>query len=1687
MDDGGSPTLEVGFAIDAGGSFEQLVQLQRAMDSTEAKVIADAARMERATGSMLNLGGAAAEMTAFGSATTRELQNINREKARTEKAGEGLIRQLEREAAALGKTKDQMRDAKVEAIALAAAEQGNTDLADRIAVAARNRQIAAQNAAEAEVRAASQAAAAMQAQQTAAQRLAASRADLAAKVQASHAAQEADAVAAERMRMATDPLYAATSRLNAEIAESTRLYYAGATAPAEYARQQEYLTQKLRETEAQQSIVTRGMGTLGTTGKLTGFHMQNMAFQFQDLGMQMAMAAQSSRPFSMAMMALFQQGTQIKGIMSQAGVGIGAVARQLLATVAPFTAVIAVAGLLGAAFGNVKNGAEGSDASLKQYIGTLGLTRKEIEKLKDTHVTWGDVARSTFDVLAARAGTSAAAIGDAWGSTWSFIGNAAVKLVAGILAAFASFVELAASLLRNLGKFIVNTFTAAANGAIGALEGLLNFAIGGINKFAQGANAVIDKLPAKLRDGLGIREFGDIAEVSFGRVKGAMDLSNPLKDMQAQGDKTFRDILSGFEKIGRGADAYRDKRLKQQADEIIADRAAEKAKKPKVDRHAEQLARENEAIEAQIRNLYALADAYRVSGAAALIAEARVKAESDAIKKRGDIELFVNRQIRLAIAQRVVDAAKSTATMRDSADAQARVNAMVEAGLVPAGQAADLVKAQIADLPLLAAIEAAQQQGLATDAAKATAALADQRAERERLAEAERHGQFLSASAERDNEIATLREELRLVGATDDARRRSLAMIKAVQEAQKFNPGDRAAYIGQQLTISDLTAQLAEQQRNYNAALSFTADLFAQIDSQAQSMSDSLSDAFGNVGSGIGDALTALTSYAATQEKIETDRRAAIKAAGTGPDSYAAIARIEILAAKQSSVARAQATMQAISGIKSMFKEHSTAYKVMSAIEKAYAAWQAAETIASIARDVSKTVSSIANSGARTTANTAEGASKIFAELGPWAFPVVAAMVAVLAALGANNHGGGASGPSIPTAEDMQAAQGTGTVLGDSTAKSASIANSLEIMAKNSTKGLDFTGDMVRSLHKIESGIGNLAAAVARSLGASGGFFDPGTMNLGTTGSSGFLGMFGSSKTKSLFDQGLQFNSASVANIIANGISGLTYNVVETIKKKNGFFGIGGSTKTSYSTTTGGLDPDISRQFQLIVGSVYDSVVASAKILGLDVGNALKTFQVEIGKISFKDLKGDEITQALEAVFSKVADQMAGFAVDGLETFQKAGEGLFETLSRLAKDYLTIDTALSSVGLTFGAVGMSSIAAREALLDLMGGLDEFVSQINYYYDNFLTDAEQQAFMQSQVNAAFAAMGVAVPPSIDAFKQLVDAQDLTTEAGQALFAALMSVAPAFYEIETAADKAAQAAQQAADQIAKQRTALQIQLLEAQGKAAEALAMKRAQELDAMDESLRGLQRQVWAAQDVAKAKDDLNAAYRRESQTLQQTADKFHKFADTLRDFRSSIFAGGSSPLSYAQSLTKLMEQGGLAAGGDEAALGGGLRDAASKFLDIAQQNAGSLADLQRARAMVARYLDGAIGGAEGQASLAEQQLDQMKDQVGKLIDIDDHVLTVAEAIDKLNALLSPTAPSTGGGGSYRPSRPADGDGPDWRGINDRLDRLLAATETGTIAQNKLTRIFDRADRGGALAIVTDADSPVAVDGGLDLS
>lgn len=1673
MEDGsGSPTLEVGFAIDTGGSYDQLFQLQRVMGSAEAQIVKEAANIERATGGMLNLGGATASMRAFGASVTREGASAARELNRVEKAGEALSRQLDRQASTFGKSREEIRALKVESAALAAEQKGLTELAGRLrsqeanlfaqeVAAARAARFEAEAAAEAKAAASARAIAAAEAEAEAIRRAAnaynmfeavAKQRSAAYKQRQAEEAEaersEARLVAsAERLRASIDPSTAAQQRFNREMAEARTLISAGAISLDEYVAKL-----RMERTALDQSSSAHGRAAGAAMNNRMA--MQGASYQVQDFITQVSMGANPINAFAV-------QGAQLAGQFSMVEGRAGAVARFFMSgwglgitaglmVLAPFLGkLLDTNNALDDALDKLKKDAAETEATAKakdKFATSVEGVRAAILEQKraleesakalysQVELTWmaakGELERevrirSTTKALLEQALVEAEQFrqqeerlrkgnrttGSLAGREGADVMGMAVGVTEARVAALKASVAEQTSLIdtaqRNLNGARVGLIfeiakqqstavgkvtreydnqiralrrTADAQAAAGktidasltreilslerrkqaAIEAAnaqerLNKATDGVARFRTREQAI--GVAGKELQGAGMRVDGNVQfgvtgghknnadhnryaiDVNVG--KGVVEANIPhLKKQydelallyQSRGYDVIwnNKFYAAGGKGGRtGGYGHRD-HMDIKAPRTIVGKATQgsTARLEMAEfKDAIKDATEAEAVQAQTANLYALSKAYEASGGAALVAAARVKAESEAIRESNDVGAAVAREVGLEIAQRVAAAAQNTATMRDQATAQASVNAMVAAGNIPAERAAELVQNQLADLPLLAAIQAAQATKNVEGAARATEALEAQRAARKRLADEERQAAFNTVMASGADRLAEMREELRLVGATDAARTMALATLRATREAEKLgvSPEDRAAYIAQQLDIARLSIQLATGQNAYNESLSYTRDLMAEIGDHAGTLSDILSGAFGGFGDSVGGLLTTLTDLQERQQSIADWRRDEMEKAG---GNATRLAQIEVLAAKQSQTAQMKATAQAISGVKSLFKEKSTAFKVISTIEKAYAVWQAAETVASLVRDATKTASHLANSAVRTTANTAEGGSKIFAELGPWGFPVVAAMVAVLAALGARGGGGGRSGPSIPSSDDLQAGAGTGTVLGDPKTKSESIARSLEIVAANTNSDLEYSNAMLKALRSIDSSIGEMAGTVARQIQVSGSMFDTSKLKLGTSGGGGFLGIGASSTTKELWDLGMKLNSASVADIIASGITGSTYQTVQKIKKKSGFLGIGGGTKTSYETATGSIDGDITAAIQDVVRSLRDGLIMGADLIGLQGAQAiLDSFQVNLGTLSFKGMTGEQIEDQLNAIFSSVGDQMAGKLVPSLASMQLIGEGLFETFMRVAKEYEAVEVALRSIGRTFGMVGLESVAARDNLVQLFGGLDEFVERTSFFRDKFLTEAQQMAPIQAAVSAEMQRLGLTGVTTRNQFRDIVLGLDLTTASGRDLYASLMSLAPAYDKV-----------------------------------------------LDYQEQMQK-------------KTVDG-----------LQQTFDQFSKFADGLRKYRDTLFATSAAQgNAYGVLRAKFIATSEMAAQGNAGALGE-LENAGKAFLDTARNNASTREQYLRDVALVARGVDSGIFAAEETADYAKLQLDAMANAVSFLGAINANTAATAAAL-----------------------------------------------------------------------------------------
>src|SRR5687768_9797630 len=114
--------------------------------------------------------------------------------------------------------------------------------------------------------------------------------------------------------------------------------------------------------------------------------------------------------------------------------------------------------------------------------------------------------------------------------------------------------------------------------------------------------------------------------------------------------------------------------------------------------------------------------------------------------------------------------------------------------------------------------------------------------------------------------------------------------------------------------------------------------------------------------------------------------------------------------------------------------------------------------------------------------------------------------------------------------------------------------------------------------------------------------------------------------------------------------------------------------------------------------------------------------------------------------------------------------------------------------------GLASIGLHSNLVQLLGGLQNAGSLLQPFFENFYTDAERAASTGRLMNAELEKLGVTtIPQTREQFRALVEVQDLNTQAGQGMFAALLKLAPAFSFVTEVMEKAASAAEEEAKRI------------------------------------------------------------------------------------------------------------------------------------------------------------------------------------------------------------------------------------------------------------------------------------------------
>lgn len=139
------------------------------------------------------------------------------------------------------------------------------------------------------------------------------------------------------------------------------------------------------------------------------------------------------------------------------------------------------------------------------------------------------------------------------------------------------------------------------------------------------------------------------------------------------------------------------------------------------------------------------------------------------------------------------------------------------------------------------------------------------------------------------------------------------------------------------------------------------------------------------------------------------------------------------------------------------------------------------------------------------------------------------------------------------------------------------------------------------------------------------------------------------------------------------------------------------------------------------------------------------------------------------------ADYFSSIDVTGI-TAEQSAEYL-----KVAQTAQSVYQAFSKMDGALSRVSDLSVTTAAGFAELFGGLDSAMTGIAAYRSAIWSDADQLTAAQQMLAASFDTIGVSAPASADAYKNLVESQDLTTEAGRKLYYQLVELAPSFAQV------------------------------------------------------------------------------------------------------------------------------------------------------------------------------------------------------------------------------------------------------------------------------------------------------------------
>lgn len=447
---------------------------------------------------------------------------------------------------------------------------------------------------------------------------------------------------------------------------------------------------------------------------------------------------------------------------------------------------------------------------------------------------------------------------------------------------------------------------------------------------------------------------------------------------------------------------------------------------------------------------------------------------------------------------------------------------------------------------------------------------------------------------------------------------------------------------------------------------------------------------------------------------------------------------------------------------------------------------------------------------------------------------------------------------------------------------------------------------------------------------------------------------------------------------------------------------VGGAEGTD-ANSLGGLD----RVFAQRVNAIMQAVdPALAKLLDGFTGTSQALASEATAILDYRK----NLPAVSAAIFGAVV------TVQDLAALRTPTELIGAALTRVTAAFTGTNSVLQSLGVSaqtvFGQLGLASLAARQRLIDMAGGVDTLNAATSYFAQTFLPEADRMAPIVAALGQRMADLGYAGVTTADGFRDavmgLVNSGALATSAGASTYIELLKMSEAFKYVDDAAKAAATASAEAA------------------AKAAEATKAQADLLRSTLDKSLALVGQVVDAEKERRAAAHEIEMAALAERITattagLEKTRALSQALAGTLDQMASPSRAAAQAQIATAVAIARA--GGPLPAAGDlSAALATLAQDASAQF--------SSLQDFQRDQLRTANDV-AALAGLSGAQETAQQQLldalnaqqeaaktayeaevarldavvANAQKQVDLLTSVDASLLTVAQAMGSFTAAL----------------------------------------------------------------------------------